>query len=68
MRARRLLRRQYHSPPFPALTPRNDNFEVLQQSHAQEFGPQAIGISELVCNRPATTFAESARSDLDARR
>jgi len=33
MRARRLLRRHCPSPLSPALTPRNDNSEVFQQSH-----------------------------------
>ena len=68
MQARRLLRRHYPSPPFSALTPRNDNSEVFQQSHAQGSGPHTLGLSELVCNRPATIFAESARGDFDARR
>ncbi len=32
IRARRLLRRHYPSPPSPTLTPRNDNSEVFHQS------------------------------------
>jgi hypothetical protein len=32
MQARRLLRRHYPSPLSPALTPRNDSSEILQQS------------------------------------
>jgi len=36
MHARRLLRRHYLSPLPPALTPRNDDSEVFQQSHEGE--------------------------------
>jgi hypothetical protein len=39
MQARRLLRRHCPSPPSSALTPRNDDSEVFQQSPCGGFAP-----------------------------